>query len=116
MAATERIICDSDALVDAGEGVRFEIVRGERAESAFVIRHGGKVHAYLNRCAHVAVELDWQLGKFFDVDGEHLICSTHGAIYEPSTGVCVQGPCKGDRLMAVSVEEINGKVVRKIHE
>ena len=116
MAAAERVICASAALQDAGDGVRFEIESGGRTVSAFVIRHQGRVHAYLNRCAHVGVELDWQPGKFFDADGGHLICSTHGAIYAPDSGMCVQGPCKGDRLVAVPVEEVNGKVVRKDHD
>jgi nitrite reductase/ring-hydroxylating ferredoxin subunit len=116
MAAAERVICDSEDLVDAGDGVRFEIEREGRVQAAFAIRHAGKVHAYVNRCAHVAVELDWQLGKFFDVDGVHLICSTHGAIYAPDTGLCVQGPCKGSRLVAIPVTEANGKVVHTSHD
>ncbi len=116
MAAAERVICDSADLVDSGDGVRFEINRQGRAQCAFVIRHEGKVHAYVNRCAHVAVELDWQPGKFFDADGGHLICSTHGAIYAPASGLCVQGPCKGDRLVAVPVAEVNGKVVQANHD
>jgi len=35
---------------------------------------------------------------FFTEDGRALICSTHGAIYEPATGLCTAGPCVGDRL------------------
>jgi len=116
MAVTERVICASDALVDAGEGVRFELDVQGRQVSAFAIRFGGRVYAYVNRCAHVGVELDWQLGRFFDAEGEHLICSTHGAAYAPESGLCVQGPCKGAALVALPVEEKNGKVVQKSHD
>ena len=116
MAVTERVICSSAELVEAGDGVRFETEWQGRPASAFAIRHGGRVYAYLNRCAHVGVELDWQLGKFFYIEGAHLICSTHGATYAPDSGLCVHGPCKGDALIAVPVEETNGKVVRKSHD
>jgi nitrite reductase/ring-hydroxylating ferredoxin subunit len=116
MAAAERVICDSAAVVESGDGIRFDIELQGRSVNAFVVRHGGRVYAYVNRCAHVAVELDWQLGRFFDVDGMHLICSTHGAIYAPDSGLCVGGPCKGASLVPVPVEEINGKVVHKYHD
>jgi nitrite reductase/ring-hydroxylating ferredoxin subunit len=116
MAAAERVICAAADLIEAGDGVRFETQWEGRPASAFAIRHGGRVYAFLNRCAHVAVELDWQLGKFFDAEGEHLICSTHGATYEPHSGLCVRGPCKGAALISIPVEEINGKVVQTSHD
>lgn len=115
MAAAERVICDSAELVEAGDGVRFDLEVQGRQVSAFAIRFGGSVYAYINRCAHVGVELDWQLGRFFDNEGAHLICSTHGAAYAPDSGLCVHGPCKGAALIALPVEEINGKVVQKNH-
>ena len=68
------------------------------------------VYAYLNRCAHIPVELDWMEGEFFDKAGLYLICATHGATYEPDTGHCVMGPCKGQHLAAVAVEERDGQV------
>jgi nitrite reductase/ring-hydroxylating ferredoxin subunit len=46
-------ICPSDALVNGGRGVRFEVSVGGRAVPAFVVRFGGVARAYLNRCAHV---------------------------------------------------------------
>ena len=64
MAERERLICASQALADSGRGVRFEVEYfGERAP-AFAVRCAGEVHAYLNRCAHVAMELDWRKGYF----------------------------------------------------
>jgi nitrite reductase/ring-hydroxylating ferredoxin subunit len=109
----EHVICASGALVDAGKGVRFEVEYfGERAP-AFAIRYQGRAHAYLNRCAHVAMELDWQEGVFFDSDGRDLICSTHGATYEAKTGRCVGGPCGGSPLVKMRVEERDGNVYFK---
>jgi nitrite reductase/ring-hydroxylating ferredoxin subunit len=112
MAGGERVVvCPSSRLAEGGDGVRFEVRRGAAAHAAFAIRHEGRVHAYLNRCAHVGVELDWQPGRFFDADGMVLICSTHGALYDPATGACLGGPCAGAGLVPVAVDEVDGEVV-----
>lgn len=110
MAATQRLICNSADLAEGGDGHRFEVAEAGKIAAAFVVRHGGAVHGYLNRCAHVPVELDWQPGKFFDAERRYLICATHGAIYEPDTGRCVGGPCTGQRLTALDVFEQDGQV------
>lgn len=105
------MICASSDLVDAGPGVRFETrVQGEPA-AAFAVRHEGKVHAYLNRCAHIAMELDWLPGAFFDAEGRDLICSTHGAVYSASSGKCLGGPCAGGSLVKLAVEERDGVIL-----
>ena len=72
-----------------------------RREPAFAVRFDGVVHAYLNRCAHVPVELDWVEGEFFDLSRLYLVCSTHGAAYLPESGRCVAGPCSGSGLVAL---------------
>jgi len=105
-----RLICDGSDLTDSGDGVRFEIECKGEAVPAFAIRHEGRVYAYLNRCAHIAMELDWTPGKFFDADGAYLICSTHGALYAPESGACRGGPCRGAALIRLDVFEADGKV------
>ena len=107
------MICTSAALQDGGDGVRFMVQRGDAELPAFVVRHGGRVHAYINRCAHVPIELDWLPGRFFDSSRHFLICATHGAMYSPDSGYCVQGPCRGGRLEAVPVVERDGGVFLK---
>ena len=110
MAARERLICAAEAVRDGGEGVRFEVDAADGPVAAFVVRHGGRVYAYLNRCAHVPVELDWVAGQFFDLTGQWLMCAVHGAHYDPRDGRCVLGPCKGRRLHAVPVRERAGGI------
>ena len=105
-----RLLCASVELADRGNGVRFEINSGDETVPAFAIRHNGNVYAYINRCGHIAMELDWTPGKFFDADGEYLICSTHGALYAPESGACRGGPCRGARLAGLNVFEAGGKV------
>ncbi len=110
MANATRLICASAALVDGGDGVRFDAERNGVSEPAFAVRFGGVVYAYFNRCAHVSVELDWQQGRFFDHSGLYLICATHGALYAPDSGRCRGGRCNGKGLVPVAVVERDGHI------
>lgn len=104
-------VCASSELLSGGRGIRFEVDVGGHSVPAFVVRYGGRAFAYLNRCAHVATELDWLAGLFFDFDAEHLVCSTHGAFYDPATGQCRGGACAGyGGLRALQVIERDGRV------
>jgi nitrite reductase/ring-hydroxylating ferredoxin subunit len=104
------LICDSDAVVEGGKGVRFPVLAFGDPGTGFVVRYDGKVYAYLNRCAHVPIELDWSEGEFFESSGLFLMCSTHGAIYQPDSGHCAGGPCKGGRLRPIHVHEQDNKI------
>jgi nitrite reductase/ring-hydroxylating ferredoxin subunit len=110
MAENARLICPAARLAEAGQGVRFEVEYFGMPAPAFVVRKGGQVHAYLNRCAHVAMELDWQEGVFFDSAGRDLLCSTHGAAYDTASGRCLGGPCNRTPLVKLKVEERDGGV------
>jgi nitrite reductase/ring-hydroxylating ferredoxin subunit len=110
MAVSGRLICASEALADSGRGVRFEVEYFGQPAPAFAVRYGGKVQGYLNRCAHVAMELDWQEGVFFDSGGNSLLCSTHGAVYDPGSGRCLGGPCNRTPLVKLQFEEREGSV------
>lgn len=107
---TERAICAAGELAEGGKGVRFEVAVAGETSPAFVIRYRGRVHAYLNRCGHVPVEMDWQEGEFFDHSGLYLLCATHGALYAPETGHCLGGRCNGKGLRPVPVVERDGVV------
>jgi len=110
MAQSPRLICASGELEEGGRGVRFEVERHGRQEPAFVVRYDGVARAYLNRCAHVPMELDWQPGVFFEPQGLYLMCATHGAIYDPATGLCTGGPCRGRSLAPLFVSETDGQI------
>ncbi|MBI3229735.1 MAG: Rieske 2Fe-2S domain-containing protein [Burkholderiales bacterium] len=106
----ETLICRADAVVEAGKGIRFAVCAGGEDAIGFVVRHQGKLYAYLNRCAHVPIELDWEQGDFFESSKLYIMCSTHGAIYTPSNGQCVGGPCRGGRLRQISIIEKDEQV------
>lgn len=110
MSQTWIPICASTALTDGGKGIRFLVTAGGEDTTGFVIRYNGKVHAYLNRCAHVPIELDWNEGEFFDYSGLYLMCSTHGAVYLPESGRCAGGPCRGGKLRPITAQEQDGQV------
>ena len=113
MADDARLICASEALLDCGRAVRFEVEYFGEHAPAFVVRFEQRVHAYLNRCGHMPMELDWREGEVFDLAGRDLICSTHGATYSAASGKCLGGPCGGKALVSLRVEERDGKVYFK---
>lgn len=102
-------LCNSRDLTDGGMAVPFDVNYAGQTCRAFAIRYRGHPHAYLNRCAHVAMEMDWQPDRFFDDTGRWLLCSTHGAVYEPDTGACKGGPCRGG-LIKIELTESDGVV------
>jgi nitrite reductase/ring-hydroxylating ferredoxin subunit len=104
-------LCASTDLAERGTALVFDVMLWREPARAFAMRFDGQVVAYLNRCAHVPSEMDWQTGRFLDQDKRWIICAIHGATYEPSTGHCVGGPCRGERLMALDVAERDGQVV-----
>ena len=50
-------LCNSQALVNSGEAVPFDVSYLGQTCLAFAIRYDGEVHAYLNRCSHVPMEM-----------------------------------------------------------
>ena len=106
-----KLITSTDGLEEGGKGVRFD-VRNKQGEviPAFVIYYDCQYFAYLNRCGHIAVQLDYMPGEFFADDGQTLICATHGAEYAPDTGACLGGPCYGVGLSALDVNELDGQL------
>lgn len=101
----------SEDLQEAAKGLRFALPALGEFATGFMVRFCGKPYAYVNQCAHVSVELDWNEGEFFTSQKDYLICATHGAHYQPDTGFCVMGPCKGKRLKSIEVTEQNEQIV-----
>jgi nitrite reductase/ring-hydroxylating ferredoxin subunit len=102
-------LCNASDLVDSGLAVPFDVVYAGATCRAFAVRFEGQVQAYLNRCSHVAMEMDFQPNRFFDETGRWLMCATHGAYYAPDTGACQGGPCRGG-LIKIEVSEHDGVV------
>ena len=91
-----------------GEAVKFQFQRDGISQEGFALSIGDQIVAYENRCRHLPLSLDYGDGRFFTRDGAHLICQSHGALYEPLTGLCVRGPCDGASLKRLHVELVDG--------
>ena len=102
-------LCNATDLLEGGLAVPFDVVYAGQTCRAFAVRFEGVAQAYLNRCSHVAMELDFQPNRVFDSSGRWLMCATHGAEYNPETGDCVGGPCRGG-LVKIALSEERGVV------
>ena len=93
-----------------GASKKFKVRRGEFDTEALLVNYQGNLFAYLNRCPHVGISLDWVDNQFFTVDRRYLMCANHGAVFEPPTGECVWGPCVGAVLQRLELKIEDEKI------
>jgi nitrite reductase/ring-hydroxylating ferredoxin subunit len=67
-------------------------------QRVIVLRRGETLWAYVNRCPHFSVGLDFEPGEFATYDGAVLMCAHHSAMFRYEDGYCFDGPCLGQRL------------------
>ncbi|MDH5445910.1 MAG: Rieske 2Fe-2S domain-containing protein [Gammaproteobacteria bacterium] len=106
----EQVIIAIDELTDSG-AKSFVVSSLEGEIEGFVIYFSGEVRAYQNSCPHTGVTLNWSDNQFFDGDHNLIMCSLHGALFQPLDGYCVWGPCQGESLKSLPVELVGGQVV-----
>jgi nitrite reductase/ring-hydroxylating ferredoxin subunit len=109
--ATRYVVARTSGL-KSGESLKFLLpIRGVD-EECFLINFDGTFHAYVNRCRHVPMALDWVDNQFFAEEGRYVMCQTHNAYYEPATGECIAGPFEtcGKLLYRVPLEIKNGTI------
>ncbi|KKN25775.1 hypothetical protein LCGC14_0881390 [marine sediment metagenome] len=83
----------------------FEIDLGnDKTLDCFALKQDGEVRVYLNFCPHLGIPLNWQPDAFMSLEGTHIQCATHGALFELENGYCFSGPCRGESLTALNVE------------
>ena len=110
MGQTGSMLCQLDALEDPG-ACSFTLDAGEWPLRGFVVRQGDRVAAYVNRCPHAGHPLNWGPDQFLSRDQRHILCGSHGALFELLSGECVSGPCTGRALTALPVRIENGAVL-----
>jgi len=93
-----------------GQTKKFKLRRGKRDFEAMMVNYQGRHFAYVNRCPHVGLSMDWVDNQFFTVDGRYLMCANHGAVFEPPTGECVWGPCLGVSLQSLPLEIVDQSI------
>lgn len=93
-------LCHIDTIAE-GQSKGFEV----EGQAIFVVRgrqnHRDQFHVYHNACPHLGINLEWQADQFLDMDGQLIQCAMHGALFLIDTGMCIAGPCQGQRLKVV---------------
>jgi nitrite reductase/ring-hydroxylating ferredoxin subunit len=97
---SEQILCRLED-VDDGQSGGYALTHNEKLIGVMVIRQGDTVYTYRNSCPHIGTPLDFMPGKFLDKSREHILCSTHGALFRIEDGHCISGPCAGGALTPI---------------
>jgi len=69
--------------------------------SIMLIHQNGEFRAFKNSCPHQGRRMDYVSGKFLISAEGHLVCPAHGAEFNPTTGLCLNGPCFGQSLESI---------------
>lgn len=128
----ERVICRLQDLQPAGAR-GFAIGSGDWPLRGFVVRIDNEVpnaavvpgtatslpcdagplgvRGFVNRCPHAGHPLNLRPNRFLTTDSSLILCSSHGALFEKATGLCVAGPCVGQHLRTVPLKVESGFVM-----
>jgi nitrite reductase/ring-hydroxylating ferredoxin subunit len=108
--ALRHVVCALADIPDPGArgfsppGARFP-------DEYFLVRRGDALRAYRNVCPHAGNFLNWKADAFLTRDKTRIMCSAHGALFDPASGACVAGPCIGRSLESVPVTVTDGRVM-----
>ncbi len=98
--------------IEDGTARGFVLGDPRQPERLLVYRKGSRVWGYVNRCPHIGTPLDMSPDRFMDFTERYLKCATHGALFEPETGLCISGPCHGDSLEEIELRVEDGQIRR----
>lgn len=84
--------------------VALEVVISGETESIIVDCDRQPPLAWRNRCPHQGRRLDYAPGRFL-LDRGQLVCAAHGAVFRLDDGLCVGGPCRGEHLAKIALED-----------
>lgn len=104
---SEQVLCLLSDLADPGAKGPFRV----GSVDVFVVRQGDSIRAWENSCPHAFAPLEMEPDRFLDLTGTYVLCTLHGAHFEPDSGVCVLGPCKGRHLTAYPIRIDHGKII-----
>ncbi|MCR6629318.1 MAG: Rieske (2Fe-2S) protein [Magnetospirillum sp.] len=103
----DHVLCSLTELSDPGAKGPFRVGN----TSVFVVRQGDRVRAYVDSCPHAFAPLEMEPDQFLDLTRSYVLCSLHGAHFDPDSGACVLGPCLGRSLTAYPIRIHNGKII-----
>lgn len=109
LSPREHVLCRLDELFE-GDSRGFD-PEGRGQASVFAVCHGGAVRVYTDNCPHHGTPMAWRRDAYLNAAGDRIVCAAHGAQFEIDTGLCVLGPCLGDRLQSVPWRVEGGELV-----
>ncbi len=102
-------LCALTDLADPGARGIVVLIAGQHIH-AFVVRAGGRVSGWLDRCPHMGLPLARTLDDYLAPDGR-VACAWHGAVFDPMSGRCLGGPCAGAGLTPWPVAVVENTIV-----
>ncbi|RJF95788.1 Rieske (2Fe-2S) protein [Noviherbaspirillum saxi] len=86
---------------------------GVGRDTLFIVRQGQGLHGWYDRCPHEGdTPLPWRRHGYLNKKRTRIVCFAHGAQFEIASGMCILGPCLGERLDPVQlVIHPDGEVV-----
>lgn len=105
----EKTLCELKDLSE-GQALGFDPHQQGR-DSMFVVKVDGEIRAYRNRCPHQQAHLEYRKDRFLSADRRQIVCHAHNARFEPESGLCVSGPCRGKFLEPIAVKVEGGMLV-----
>lgn len=100
-------LCAEDDIADPGSR-GFVLRIGEAWFHGFVVRKGGEIAGWVDRCPHAGFPIAIEADRYLTPDGRLILCGWHGAVFDPIGGKCVGGPCAGGRLTPWPVAAVDG--------
>ncbi|HJO72367.1 MAG: Rieske 2Fe-2S domain-containing protein [Rhodospirillales bacterium] len=94
----ETVLCRLDGIAKGGSAAFAAHIGGART-GVMALRRDGTVFVYVNSCPHMGEPLDFQSGRFLNLERTHVLCSNHDALFRIEDGYCVHGPCAGKSLL-----------------
>ena len=88
---------------------------GDGQDTLFAVRSQGVLHVWRDRCPHAGTPMAWRRHAYMNAAGDRIVCAAHGAQFEPDTGLCVSGPCLGERLQPVAFDIDGGEIITLAH-
>ena len=83
---------------------------GEQIFMGFVVRRGGELRGFVDRCPHTGTPLAAMPDRYLTREGNLIVCATHGAMFRPGDGLCLAGPCEGRSLWPWPVTVVGDEV------
>lgn len=105
----DALLCALSTVPDGGAHV-VEAVHFNGVDDVVVLRRGEQAWAYVNRCPHFSVCLDYEPGEVLTYDGTVVMCAHHSALFRFEDGHCIEGPCTGAALTPVAIWVEGGEV------